>query len=65
SSARATLKIDDNGEGLPSPAPSSPGLGMIGMRARARHLGGELRLRSKPGQGLHIEVRIPVAEASA
>jgi len=60
-----TLKIDDNGKGLPSPALRSPGFGMIGMRARARHLGGELQLSSKPGAGLQIEVRIPIAQATS
>lgn len=59
------LKIDDNGKGLPSPAPRTPGFGMIGMRARARHLGGELRLCSKPGAGLQIEVRVPIAQVTS
>ena len=40
---------------------SPAGLGLTGMRARARHLGGELQLVSKPGQGLLVEARIPAA----
>lgn len=62
SGKQATLKIDDNGIGMaPDPA-RTLGFGLTGMRARARHIGGELKLRSKPGQGFRVEVRVPTAE---
>ena len=55
------LTIADDGRGL-APAPANPrGLGMIGMRARARSAGGDVAVRSQPGEGVAIEVRIPVS----
>lgn len=59
----ALLAIADNGKGLPPAARRSGGLGLTGMRARARHLGGELRLDTGPGRGLRIEAHVPVAAA--
>jgi signal transduction histidine kinase len=59
------LSISDNGTGLRDGAGGGEkGLGMIGMRARARSAGGELNLRSTPGQGVSIEVKAPVKAAS-
>jgi two-component system sensor histidine kinase UhpB len=58
-----TLRITDDGCGL-SPAPANPrGLGLIGMRARARGAGGDVEIRSRTGQGVLIEVRVPVASS--
>ena len=62
------LSVQDDGRGLPaSPAPSAAGengrpasLGMIGMRARARSAGGDLTVRSRSGEGVLIEVRVPL-----
>jgi signal transduction histidine kinase len=55
------LTIADDGGGLaPEPA-NSRGLGLIGMRARARSAGGDVAVRSQPGEGVTIEVRIPVS----
>ena len=59
------LAIEDNGRGMP-PGPAPPaagprGMGMIGIRARARSAGGNLTVRSRPGQGVLIEVRVPVS----
>ncbi|PWU03307.1 MAG: hypothetical protein C5B51_19180 [Terriglobia bacterium] len=54
------LSIKDDGRGL-SPAPGNGrGLGMIGMRARARSAGGDVSVRSRPGEGVVIEVRAPI-----
>jgi len=55
------LTIADNGRGLgPQADGVKPGgLGMIGMRARARSTGGDLAVRSAPGRGVTIEVRVP------
>ena len=55
------LRIQDDGRGLPpaqverTPAP----MGMIGMRARARSAGGDVDIRSRPGGGVVVEVRVP------
>ena len=57
-----TLRISDDGLGL-NPAPDNPrGLGLIGMRARARSAGGDVEIRSRPGEGVLIEVRVPVGD---
>jgi signal transduction histidine kinase len=51
------LTVSDNGRGLSEDAHKS--MGLSGMRARARSAGGELKLESKPGQGVTIEVWAP------
>ena len=57
------LSIQDDGQGLPDPPlPGPRGLGMIGMRARARSAGGDLAVRSRQRQGVLIEVRVPIRE---
>jgi len=56
---RVSLRIGDDGCGL-AEAPSQPrGLGLIGMRARARSAGGDMEIRSRPGEGVLIEVQAP------
>jgi signal transduction histidine kinase len=61
--AEVSLAIQDDGRGLPHPARPGPrGLGMIGMRARARSAGGDLMVRSRPQQGVLIEVRVPIRD---
>ena len=44
------LTLSDNGRGLDG-GRGSNGMGLTGMRARARSAGGELKLTSKPGDG--------------
>jgi signal transduction histidine kinase len=53
------LSIQDDGRGLDA-APNGRGMGMIGMRARARSAGGVVEVRSRAGEGVLIEVRIPL-----
>ena len=65
------LSIQDDGRGLPEMPTGPPGppdlskrpatLGMSGMRARARSAGGDLTVHSRPGQGVSIDVRVPLA----
>jgi signal transduction histidine kinase len=52
------LTVRDDGRGMPAAA-DARGMGMIGMRARARSAGGEFAVRSRPGEGLSIEARVP------
>lgn len=52
------LTIEDDGRGLPALAANGRGMGMIGMRARARSAGGDLGVRSRPGEGVAIKVRV-------
>ncbi|MBS1855044.1 MAG: sensor histidine kinase [Acidobacteria bacterium] len=54
------LRIADDGRGLAPGSANGRGLGMIGMRARARSAGGDVAVESKPGRGVVIEVRVPV-----
>ena len=52
------LTVEDDGRGLPALAANGRGMGMIGMRARARSAGGDLSVRSRPGEGVAITVRV-------
>ncbi len=54
------LTIQDDGCGLSGASTSGRGLGLIGMRARARSAGGDVTVQSRPGQGVLIEVRVPL-----
>lgn len=50
------LMIEDNGVGMdPSPKQRKPSLGMIGMQARAKQIGGELAISRSPLGGVRIE----------
>lgn len=53
------LAIADNGRGLQKS--STRGLGLHAMRHRASLIGAELTVESKPGQGVTIRCRLPVA----
>ena len=56
-----SLSIEDNGRGLSRDDESGTiTLGMTGMRARARQVGGTLQTSRPPSGGLRIEVRIPM-----
>jgi signal transduction histidine kinase len=54
------LIVQDDGRGLSGTPPDGRGMGMIGMRARARSAGGDLKVRSQPGRGVLIEVEVPL-----
>jgi signal transduction histidine kinase len=55
------LTIQDDGRGLPESASGAArGLGLIGMRARARSAGGDVTIQSQPGHGVLIEVHVPL-----
>ena len=51
------LRVMDRGRGFDTAAPGS-GFGLIGMRERARSVGGELRIRSAPGRGSEVDVAV-------
>jgi signal transduction histidine kinase len=54
------LEVRDNGQGFEVNAPSaSGGLGLLGMRERARLLGARFVLKSTPMQGTRITVALP------
>jgi signal transduction histidine kinase len=59
--SRLSLIISDNGQGFAN-SRRRAGLGLVGMRARARTAGGALRVTSTPGQGVTIEVELPMEQ---
>ncbi|MBI5282710.1 MAG: hypothetical protein HY858_13580 [Candidatus Solibacter usitatus] len=57
------LHISDNGQGVQPGAPAADhGLGLVGMRARARSAGGELKVQTAPGKGVEIAASFPIKE---
>jgi signal transduction histidine kinase len=61
--ATIELMVEDDGRGIAAPSStqegSSPGMGLAGMRRRARRLGGELSVESQPGRGTTVRLSIP------
>lgn len=56
------LTVADNGAGFEPKGPVGRGLGMVGMRARARSAGGELKVETAPGAGVRIAATVPYKE---
>ena len=56
-----TICVRDDGDGFASSTDSEPELhyGLIGMRERAEHLGGEFCIDTIPGQGTVVSIRLP------
>jgi two-component system sensor histidine kinase UhpB len=59
SDAGTELRVRDDGGGFDPGAPGERGLGLQGMAERARLVGGELDVRSAPGSGTSLTLRIP------
>ncbi len=58
--ASATLAVRDDGRGFdPDAAPPDAHYGLRSMRERAEELGGALEVRSAPGRGTFVAVRVP------
>jgi signal transduction histidine kinase len=57
------LTISDNGRGLPDGVAEQRGMGLIGMRARARGAGGTLAIDSVKGKGLTVMAEVPASGA--
>jgi len=56
------LSIGDNGIGFDGDAPKGAKcLGLISMRERVRLLNGTVKIKSAPGEGTRVNVRVPVA----
>jgi PAS domain S-box-containing protein len=57
----AVLKVQDNGRGIREALKSEHGsLGVLGMRERARLVGGEVDLESREGHGVVVTARVPL-----
>jgi len=55
------LSIADKGIGFDDKAPKgAKSLGLISMRERVRMLGGTIKIKSAPGQGTRVNVRVPL-----
>ncbi len=64
---RVRLSIEDDGCGIPEGprmASASSSIGMVGMRARSRHIGGTLLVENCGRGGLRLRVEAPVKKAS-
>jgi signal transduction histidine kinase/PAS domain-containing protein len=65
--AEAAIAIEDDGQGF-TPGTADPtahdGLGLVGMRERARLIGGEISIEAAPGRGTSIVVRVPIKDDS-
>lgn len=62
------LHIEDNGVGFNQSAPRQPDAGhygLIGMSERAKRVNSELVIRSQPGGGTHLTLRVPLGSAAA
>jgi signal transduction histidine kinase len=53
------LRITDDGAGFDPEATRPGGFGLVSMRDRARALGGEFRISSRPGAGCEVEIMLP------
>lgn len=60
-----TLAVRDRGRGVRRSRAGGPGQGIMGMRERARLLGGKLDIRSSPGRGATVTVKVPLEERVA
>jgi signal transduction histidine kinase len=64
SGAEVRCSVCDDGRGFATtsaPAPGVPrGLGLAGIRERLAPLGGALEIRSRPGAGTELTIRIPI-----
>jgi two-component system NarL family sensor kinase len=60
-----SLVVRDDGRGfVVATARRGDGQGLIGMRERARLLGGQLQISSRPGEGTRVTVRVPLEQES-
>ncbi len=53
------VTVRDNGIGFAAGRGASPSLGLLGMRERAAMIGAQIRVRSRPGRGTVVRLRLP------
>ena len=61
SEGRLWAAVSDDGRGF-DPAKTGTGMGVMGMRERALALGGDLKIRSDPGEGTTVSFELPLWE---
>jgi two-component system NarL family sensor kinase len=59
---RVVLVVRDDGQGFDATAGHEGRYGLLGMRERARLLGGTLRVEGRAGRGTIVRVTVPLAE---
>jgi len=60
---RLILKVKDNGKGIAPARLAKGGSGLLGMRERAKRLGGDLTVSSVEHKGTEVEAWVPLAVA--
>ncbi|MFL5318785.1 MAG: sensor histidine kinase [Myxococcaceae bacterium] len=60
-SGTATLEVTDDGKGF-DPSNALMGHGLRSMRERVQFLGGSVEVKSKPGEGASVCVRVPIRQ---
>src|SRR3989442_11433372 len=61
-----SLRIIDHGRGFdPRRTQGKRGLGLVSMRERVRHLGGEIAIDSQPSGGTRLHVGVPLTETAS
>ncbi len=63
-----TIQVFDNGKGFDvpkSPAEFAPSghYGLLGLHERAELIGASLEIRSTPGEGTHLTIRLPLSQS--
>ncbi len=58
-----TIRVEDDGCGVPSDMGSREGVGVPSMRARAEEIGGRLRITERLGGGTSVTAELPLATA--
>ena len=60
------LDVLDNGKGIADhEVANSHSLGLIGIRERVLHLGGEVSIKGRPGHGTHISIKVPCSKPTS
>ncbi|NJM40633.1 MAG: HAMP domain-containing protein [Anaerolineae bacterium] len=54
-----SIQVRDNGKGMPAQLEDIKSLGVLGMRERARELGGSLEMQSSNGKGVLVVAQLP------
>ena len=59
-----TLQVRDDGRGItPQEIAGQHSLGLLGMRERAKRLGGTFDIQGVPGKGTMVKVSIPIKQS--
>jgi signal transduction histidine kinase len=60
------LRVKDDGKGITAEAARGPrSLGLLGIRERARRLGGSVEITGEPGLGTEVLLRVPMPRKDA